>query len=169
MRACATRDTVPRALRSHQTGTLRPFWRFLCVGIAWQSTALRMEFAKAAAEVHKVAKQGTVRKYVERLQALYDTGDDGNRYIAGYAMNCLATSCLDKMQRYLPEVVPMAFMVRRLEVQARRVACVCVGFQSQFCARATGALVRACHAVASRPVSAAVARLLLVLRRVLVV
>ncbi len=77
-----------------------------------KSPALRLEFAKAAAEISKIAKQGTVRKYVERLQTLYDTADDGNRFTSGYAMNALATACLDKIQRYMPEIVPLAFMVR---------------------------------------------------------
>jgi hypothetical protein len=80
--------------------------------IVLKSPALRLEFAKAAAEISKIAKQGTVRKYVERLQTLYDTADDGNRFTSGYAMNALATACLDKIQRYMPEIVPLAFMVR---------------------------------------------------------
>jgi hypothetical protein len=77
-----------------------------------QSPALRLEYAKANAEVCKVAKQGTVRRYVDRLRALYDSGDDALSYVSAYAFNCLATSCHDKLQRYMSELAPMAFMVR---------------------------------------------------------
>lgn len=84
-----------------------------------------MEFAKLAASVCKVAKQGTVRKYVESLQRLQEGGDDATRYIAGYAMQAIATACLDRIQRYFAEIIPLAFMVgaQLCKVQC----CVCEG------------------------------------------
>lgn len=78
-----------------------------------QSVALRIEYARAAAEVCKIAKTGTLRRYVDAVRDLHNNAtDDTAKFVAGVALSALATATTDKLQKHMPELVPMAFMVR---------------------------------------------------------
>jgi len=78
------------------------------------SAGMQRELASAAAAIAKVAKAGSVRKYVERLLAMQATAESGaGRAAAGHAMLQLVRRAPDRVKRNAATVVPAAFLGSR--------------------------------------------------------
>jgi hypothetical protein len=54
---------------------------------------------------------GTVRKFVDRVKELHESGDESARKAVGTALLAGFKSSHDQLQSYMKELVPLIFMV----------------------------------------------------------
>jgi len=102
-------NTVGNSMRDHAG----PLLKALGNGLKHPSLTVRTEYGKAAAYLCRVAKNGSVRKYVQRLHEMVaqaDSGDVGTRKTAGRAMVALVHHANDKVKRYMLEIMPLVFI-----------------------------------------------------------